>query len=245
MTAENSLDDEIIANFVLPVVSVRPGREPDTLEAVALLGTCFLIEGTNGTAMTARHVADEVELGDAVVLFNRGGQWEPVFIQEVQTHPNEDAAILRLMPGEYPSPFRLSRFRAHGSSQYMVWGYPDAILRDSPPGAGGVSALSPDLAYSEGHIRRRITRSLPFGMRGTKFFELSGVAGNGCSGAPMTLREPGKQWTVVGIYVGERRSSAVSEENRVVHSEYVVGFATRTEDLDEQIPEWSELYIDG
>jgi hypothetical protein len=110
----------------------------------------------------------------------------------------------------------------------MLWGYPEAVLYDRAD-AGGAS---PDLVYSEGHIRRRITRDLP-GMRGRTFFELSTPAGAGCSGSPVTMRRPGMQWQVVGVYAGERRSES---------GDFAVGFATRVADLDEGLPNWSTLW---
>jgi hypothetical protein len=50
------------------------------------------------------------------------------------------------------------------------------------------------------------------------------------------------QWSVVGVYVDERRSPAVADEGRIVQNEYLVGFATRAEDLDDRFPKWSALY---
>lgn len=235
--------DEPIANFVLPIARVRPGKEHETLEFVALLGTCFLLADAGGLAMTAKHVAQEFVIGEAAVMFNRNGTWEPAGIVGVEPHPFEEVALIRLEPGEYVSPFRLSRFHAHASSHYMVWGYPDAILRDLPPGRDGVTLPRPDLAYSEGRIRRRLTDvPLVHGPSGAKFYELSTIAGNGCSGAPVTLRSPNMQWSVIGVYVGERRSPGVAAEGRIVQSDYLVGFATRTEDLDDRFPKWSALY---
>jgi hypothetical protein len=43
--------NEPVASFVLPIVKVRPGKEHDTLEFVALLGTCFLLANSGGLAM--------------------------------------------------------------------------------------------------------------------------------------------------------------------------------------------------
>ncbi|MFZ2119746.1 MAG: trypsin-like peptidase domain-containing protein [Pseudonocardiaceae bacterium] len=235
--------NEPVTSFVLPIVKVRPGKEHDTLEFVALLGTCFLLADSGGLAMTARHVAKEIVIGETAVLFNRNGEWELAGVQGVETHPVEDVALIRLEPGDYHSPFKLSHFHAHASSQYMVWGYPDAILRELPPGRDSMTLPRQDLAYSEGHIRRRLT-DIPLvnGPLGAKFYELSVIAGNGCSGGPVTLHSPNMQWSVVGVYVGERRSPAVADKGRIVQSEYLVGFATRTEDLDDRFPKWSALY---
>lgn len=193
--------------------------------------------------MTARHVAKDIAIGETAVMFNRNGPWELAGVVGTELHPVEDAALIRLEPGNYHSPFKLSRFHAHASSQYMLWGYPDAILHELPPGRGGVTLPRPDLAYSEGHIRRRIT-GIPLinGPLGAKFYELSAIAGGGCSGSPVTLRQPNMEFSVVGVYVGERRSPGVADAERIIQSEYLVGFATRTEDLDDSFAQWSALY---
>lgn len=163
--------NEPVASFVLPIVKVRPGKEHDTLEFVALLGTCFLLADSGGLAMTARHVAKEIVVGETAVMFNRNGKRELAGVQGAEPHPVEDMALIRLEPGDYHSPFKLSRFHAHASSQYMVWGYPDAILRELPPGRDSMTLPRPDLAYSEGHIRRRLT-DIPLvnGPLGAKFY---------------------------------------------------------------------------
>ena len=190
----------------MPIVRFRQGPRTGELEYVELLGTCFLLADSGGLAMTAKHVSRKITVGEAAVMFTRNGTWQPAAVQGVEEHRAQDVALLRLEPGDYPSPFSLSRFRAHASSQYMVWGYPEAILREGEPGRGGVILERPDLAYSEGHIRRRLTGiSLTHGPLGTRFYELSAIAGDGCSGGPVTLRTPNMPWSVVGVYVGERR----------------------------------------
>ena len=121
--------------------------------------------------MTARHVAKEIVIGETAVLFNRNGEWELAGVQGVETHPVEDVALIRLEPGDYHSPFKLSHFHAHASSQYGV-GYPDAILRELPPGRDSMTLPRPDLAYSEGHIRRRLTDIPSSRSLGAKLYEL-------------------------------------------------------------------------
>jgi hypothetical protein len=236
------LPNEPIHNFVLPIVKVRPGAEPDTQEFVALLGTCFVLADAGGLAMTAKHVANTIVIGETAVLFNRHGVWEMAAVQGAEKHPVEDVALIRMEPGDYPAPFRLSRFHAHAASQYMVWGYPEAVLLEGEPGRGGVVLARPDLAYSEGHIRRRLTGITVHGILGARFYELSAIAGHGCSGGPVTLRTPNMQWSVVGVYVGERLRPETVAEGRVVDSAYSVGIATRVEDLDDRQQGWSSLY---
>lgn len=216
-----------VDNFVLPIVSID--RRGDELAYTGFGGTAFLLAGTAGLVMTARHVAKNVVIGQtAVLLISEENTWEAAVIHEVDLHPTEDVALLRLEHGEYQSPLVLSRNQEYGSGQYMLWGYPEAVLYDR----ADIGGASPDLVYSEGHIRRRITHNMP-GMRGTRFFELSAPAGAGCAGSPVTMRRPGMQWQVVGVYIGERRSES---------GDFAVGFAARTAELDERMTTWSELW---
>ncbi|RSM75768.1 hypothetical protein DL991_27250 [Amycolatopsis sp. WAC 01375] len=105
--------NEPIANFVLPIAKVGPGAAADELEYVELLGTCFLLSGSRGLAMTAKHVARGITVGEAAVMFNRNGTWQLAAVQGIEEHPAEDVALLRLEPGDYPSPFSVSRFHVH------------------------------------------------------------------------------------------------------------------------------------
>lgn len=89
----------------------------------------------------------------------------------------------------------------------------------------GFALPRPDLVYSEGHVRRRLS-DIPLGhLRGAAFLELSAIAGSGCSGAPVTADRPGSSpWEVVGVYVGDRRNEGEG---------VAVGFATRVAALQE------------
>ncbi|MFF8644394.1 trypsin-like peptidase domain-containing protein [Streptomyces sp. NPDC015345] len=104
-------------------------------------------------------------------------------------HPTQDVALLRLEPGTYVSPCVLSRRQEYASMSYMLWGYPEAVLYESV--VDGIALQRPDLIYSEGHVRRRISDSIP-GIHGSRFIELSTPAGPGCSGAPLIDRTPGR-----------------------------------------------------
>ncbi|MFD9068932.1 S1 family peptidase [Streptomyces lasiicapitis] len=223
-------DPDQVANFVVPVVRVE--RIPDCIRYVGLAGTAFLLEGTGGLAMTARHVADGLVLGESAVLFiGNDGRWQPVAIQEIEKHPTQDVAALRLEPDDYSSPFTLSRTEEHSSLHYTLWGYPDAVLHEIVD-SGGMAEQRPDLVYSEGYIRRRITRALPV-VRGSRFYELSTVSGAGCSGAPVISGRRQDYWKVIGVYVGQRRSEG---------GDLAVGYAVRISDLDIEAPSWSALF---
>lgn len=182
-------DYDQLPNIVVPVVkiSLQPGGG---VRNEGFAGTAFLLQHGQGLAMTARHVADELTSGEAAVLF-RGtdGAWQPAAVQGIEPHPTQDVALLRLEPGTYVSPCVLSRRQEYASMSYMLWGYPEAVLYESV--VDGIALQRPDLIYSEGHVRRRISDSVP-GIRGSRFFELSTPAGPGCSGAPLIARTPGR-----------------------------------------------------
>ena len=110
----------------------------------------------------------------------------------------------------------------------MLWGYPDDVHYDLMADSGG---LVVDLVYSAGHIRRCVNYGLPDNrIPGRNFYELSSPAGQCCSGAPMSIRKRGGEFSVVGVYVGEHRDFA---------NTFAVGYATRTEALVAQCRSYS------
>lgn len=227
---------DLFCNYVLSVITVR--RVGDQVEYRGLAGTAFLIKDTNGLAMTACHVADSLVIGEAAVLFVDGaGAWQSAEVRGIEKHPTQDVALLRLEPGDYPSPLALSRAEEHATMPYSLWGYPEAVLYEVV--VEGLVRPRPSLVYDEGYIRRRITWDLP-GMRGTRFFELSTISGAGCSGAPVVCRrswdvprDAEGSWQVVGVYIGERRSN---------RGDIAVGYAVRLADIDFDAPGWSVLF---
>ncbi|GAB3686669.1 hypothetical protein GCM10027597_38860 [Saccharopolyspora tripterygii] len=219
------MDSERMDNFVVPVVNVEV--RCDELSYKSLAGTAFLLAEPEGIALTARHVAEQIKIGEVAVLFIRESGWQAAAVTSIELHPTEDVAALRLEDGSYPSPFTLSRIQEYASCQYMLWGYPDAVLHEIV--VDGRAFPRPSLVYSEGHIRRRLTDVPLERPEGHRFYELSAVAGAGCSGSPITDRRPGFQWGVVGIYVGERRSDS---------GDLSVGYATRLAEIDEGAPSW-------
>jgi len=144
-----------------------------------------------------------------------------VQILKFEQHPVEDVALFRLPADDYYSPFSVVASQHYSSAEYSVWGYPEDEHHDRMA-AGG---LAPDLVYSAGHIRRRVSYELPSVAPGRSFYELSTPAGNKCSGAPVSeLTNP---WHVIGVYVGERRNDTGT---------LAVGYATRTEALHAHWP---------
>jgi hypothetical protein len=88
---------------------------------------------------------------------------------------------------------------------------------------------TPDLVFTSGYVRRRISRELPFSIyRGQTFYELSEVAGDGCSGGPV-VKIPntlsGGAWEIMGIYIGA--GEAVTP----------VGYATRSDSFHSWEPQ--------
>ncbi|MFM9760770.1 S1 family peptidase [Streptomyces scabiei] len=232
-------DYNMLFNIVVPVMRVRATSD-DTVRNEGFAGTAFMLKHAKGqaegVAVTARHVAEQLTPGEAAVLF-RGtdGSWQPAAVQGIESHPTQDVALLRLEPGTYVAHCVLSRREEHASLQYMLWGYPAAVLYESVSD-DGIALQRPDLIYSEGHVRRRISDRLP-GIHGSRFFELSTPAGPGCSGAPIVARSQGhlggSDWQVVGVYVGERRSQP---------GDLFVGYGVRIADIDQDAESWSALF---
>jgi hypothetical protein len=87
----------------------------------------------------------------------------------------------------------------------------------------------PDLVYTQGYIRRRISDIPIPGIRGNGFFELSEVAGAGCSGSPVMLITSGPAWLVIGVYVGQR----IAAGDDLVR----VGYAAREDLFRDWVPD--------
>ena len=194
---------------------------PGTFAYESLIGTGFLI-GKNGFAVTAAHVVDqmlEAPNGYAAGFKNPQGQWVPVKILAHECHSSEDVAVLQLDEVPVPSWLSIISDSENQSCTYDAWGYPISVAEiDKKYEAHGME--NPELVYTHGYIRRRVSRSFPFGIyRGSAFYELSEVAGAGCSGGPMVLRKSVGQpkWKVIGIYVGE------------VTAGFFAGYATRAD----------------
>jgi len=210
---------DAIRDYIFPL-ALR-GNSEDAPHFGGLLGSAFLI-GNNGFALTAGHVLAELGNGKAMGCFVRNDEWVSFDVLEAEVHPQEDVGIVKLAGRNWSSFMRLCQTWQGQSLRYRSFGYPeDAALELESEGR---VAPRPDLVYTEGYIRRRITHQLP-GMRGTQLFELSAVAGSGCSGSPvMKISKP--VWDVAGIYIGERRNNQGVE----------VGYAVRAEGFREWVP---------
>jgi hypothetical protein len=225
-----------IDHFVVALARLAP--QPDgTLKYVAHAGTAFLLQAGDGCfAMTAGHIADALIVGEHAALFaDAAGHWSAAAVIGIQKHPTQDVAVLRLESGEYTSPFTFGRTQEFASLAYTLWGYPEAILYETE--LDGNAVPRPDLVYSAGYIRRRISRPVAVhDIIGDRFFELSTPAGSACSGAPVLSTRPGRNWEVIGVYVGQHHS--ISGLGIV---DLAVGYAVRTADLDLDAPDWTQF----
>ncbi len=195
---------DVLRDHVFPLATSRPN--PDGTEDVTVRGTGFLIGDNLG--MTAAHVAIEMmrdfAKGTPIAMFvDSRTEWFSVQWVNHELHPREDAALFWLDDRYALGAFLRPSLDWVGSvTPYMLWGYPEDTYWELTEG-GGRPLVRPDMIYSEGHVRRRLSNVPLPGIRGQNFLELSQVAGAGCSGGPVIQRLPGVN-RVSGIYVGER-----------------------------------------
>ena len=191
-----------IRDFVIALGSVN------TAGALQLEGTGFIV-GQDGIVVTAAHVADALRRGaNAVALFVHDGNWKSVPIVEMENHPSEDAAVLRLFGNDWSSIYRVSDAAEFASQEIMMWGYPERVAleirKTSHDPFLRENGVDPDLIYMKGYIRRRLSRPMQTGnIIGSEFFEISEAAGSCYSGAPVIPRQPRRTNEVIGIYIGE------------------------------------------
>jgi len=197
-------DDRKIRDVVVPLI--KGGWEGNVFKFGAISGTAFLI-GRRGFAITAAHVVDQVESAtDAVLGFvDSRNEWIAVRVLSFETHSTEDVAVAQLETSPWPSWLVISDRSEHQSCDYEFWGYPISVAEISAKYEAH-KMQSPDLVYTRGYIRRRISRSLPMSIyRGKSFYEISELTGEGCSGGPLiNRRSVGRPtWDVCGIHIGD------------------------------------------
>jgi hypothetical protein len=214
-------------DYVYPVVAVER-VDSRTWDFRGLRGTCFLIKDGDGLSLTAGHVADELSADRAVGLFRDTlGIRQPRAVTVVERHPGDDLALVRVEGVTWQSPLFVTSAAEHGSAHYSMWGYPLDVTNELDD--GNRVTPRPDLIFSEGHIRRRLTDIKFRGISGRKMYELSNVAGSGCSGSPVCIRQPGRDpFEVIGVYIGERYSEA---------DHVSVAFAVRSEAILDMWPQ--------
>jgi hypothetical protein len=143
-----------------------------------------------------------------------------------EKHLTEDVAVMKLQEPIGASWLQLAGTWQGQTAPYRQFGYPTDVLFEVVE--DGHARPRPDLVYTQGYIRRRIS-GLPIpDIRGSGFFELSEVAGTGCSGSPVMLTTPGPAWLVIGVYVGQR----VAAGDDLVR----VGYAAREDMIRDWVP---------
>lgn len=197
--------NRLIRDAVVPLASGR--WDGSKFDYSKLAGTAFLI-GRRGFAVTAAHVVDQVngDVEPVVACFvNSANNWVPTRVKAFEKHPTEDVAVAQLEEMTRGSWLVLTDRSEHQSRDYDLWGYPISVAELSAKyKEHGLE--KPDLVYTRGYVRRRISEPLPTSIyRGSSFYELSDLGGNGCSGGPVidhsSVGNPA--WRVFGVYVGE------------------------------------------
>jgi Trypsin-like peptidase domain len=231
----NEIDDlqptDMVRSSVFPIVYVKAAIGGCELQSY--VGTAFFI-GRRGFALTAAHVLTSLQKpkpahGFVGLLYDNNGAACFVSIANYEIHPTEDIAILKLEIKQWNSPFHFYSALPHASLEYDGWGYPSdsAILQ-------GDIAI-PDLVYSRGYVRRRVTRQVD-GLTGTQFIELSEPPYPGASGGPLVYRDMklglSAAWRVVGVFSGIREQ-LYSQLTAPV----VVGYAVRADAFREWKPD--------
>ena len=208
-------DTKFIRDYVFPLIKGK--QKNDSIKAGELIGTGFLI-GKNGYAVTAAHVIDQLLDGnreDDVILglFVVNTKWVGVIIEKCEKHESEDVGIMKLKKFKRESLLKISDIPQYSSCEYHCWGYPHEVAKELQNLDKNVPDR-PDLIFTQGYIRRRISRELypTIIFRGKQFYELSGTVGQGNSGAPIILKKSigKKYWEVIGIYIGEKSEGNLS-----------------------------------
>ena len=196
--------DKKVMDAVLPIFLGK--WDGDDFQYKTVTGTTFLI-GKRGFALTAAHVIDQIEVsGDdyAFGFLSDTFHWRAGRINSWEKHPTEDVAILKLSHAICPSWLVIQPEPQHQSSVYDSWGYPISVA-EQPKIYEENGQDRPELIYTNGYVRRRISRKLPISIyRGTSFYELSEIAGDGCSGGPVIQKSTVGRltWSVFGVYIG-------------------------------------------
>jgi Trypsin-like peptidase domain len=213
-------------DLIVPVIEVD--RQGEELVYKQLLGTAFSVAGAE-FLLTASHVVEKAH--DKIALQVIDDQWWSVGLDLVAKHPTEDVAILRPHWTARPSEsLRVTASKEYGSCHYHVWGYPDDVLYDHGfVNPSGVSSQLPDLVFSAGHIRRRFSGSIP-SLFGRAFYELSEVAGSGCSGGPLIHGHRKPYGSAFGVYLGER----ISQQGPITRE---IGYGVRLDEITDWLKE--------
>ena len=156
-----------IVDYVFPIFNVE--ITGDGLRVTAFLGTGFFI-GARGFALTAKHVMRPATT--PAILMRDGDQtWCAFAVKEEDPHPSEDVTVLRIEAAagwQWKSIFALPGGWQGSGMSYFLFGYPESAMLELVE--NGMALMRPDLIYSEGHIRRRLTDIPLPAIRGAQFF---------------------------------------------------------------------------
>lgn len=189
----------LVRDCVLPIVEVRGSPDRQTCYE-RLLGTGFVVR-PGSHLLTAKHVLRGAK--HPVALSVEHDSWRLVELGRRYDHPVEDVSIVELSTQFLHSFIGISVRAHHSGGTYHLFGYPEDIIYDRGiHEMNGKNEPLPDLIYSSGHIRRRVNWEIP-PLLGRSFYEISNVAGSGCSGSPLICRT-GSTWEAAGLYDGER-----------------------------------------
>jgi hypothetical protein len=202
-----------ITDFILPLMKATyTSPKEQVIGFGKLFGTSFLI-GRRGFALTAGHVIDQLKENynpETEAIFTHIHNSNGVFLFKIislEKHPQQDVGIIQLDENKFKSNLIIDPTRQNSSCEYHGWGYPmdtaeeiTKLIEDRP--------AQPELIFTMGYIRRRISRELYPTMIyfGDAYYEVSELGGAGYSGAPIILKNSIGQnkWKVLGVYIGEK-----------------------------------------
>lgn len=200
-----------ISDIVFPLCVGR--MEDGAMKYFKSVGTGFYI-GQQGYGLTAAHVINQCkndypEFPEFFAMFHdhEYGQYLSKRIDEYELHPTEDIAIIKMNVADKPvsAVLHVSLKNYNHTTEYSCWAFPKNEAEE-------LMNLYDDkrhqyaIIYTQGYIRRRVSRSLSAFSIGANFYELSEQVGHGASGAPVILKSTEKFniiREVIGIYVSE------------------------------------------
>lgn len=202
-------EDDKIRDFIFPIVTAN--KENGGIQILDFYGTGFLI-GKRGYALTASHVVNIYNGIIGALFVTAENKWTFLEIDQIESHPSEDVAVMHIVNPDYEwkSPFLVDEKKYYGWGNFLLGGYPSDVTWEIAFEENG-RKMRPDLVHIKGNIRRRYSREINNEQtRGNHFYELSEIAGQGCSGSP-TFVIKNRIWHVIGIYVAEMESTYATE----------------------------------
>ena len=146
---------DFIRDFVFPLAIAKKNDRSYSFKS--FIGSGFLF-GNKGFALTAAHVIEN-HISELIISMFVGedNAWHVFDILDHEIHPTEDVAILKISGGPWNSPFRMRNKWEGSSAHYQMFGYPEDAVFELLNASSTRVAPMPDLVYTEGYVRRRIT----------------------------------------------------------------------------------------